>query len=210
MGFWGVGDGDADASELGDVLYHEWGDFDSKADPPSEPSSTEVDCMKLCQKTSNECTAWEYGWYGNQGVGGYYCVLYSGLVYGNGLEDIGGTGDSRSAYYAGLCYDDVDDVGDYDNVVDDYDDNYNAEDYDDLASSAPPESKPESKPSKQPVPSSSDTAGAQSKPVKQPVVTGPPTNTNGTSNTTATASSAAYPVGAGAVTTAMMIMLTAV
>ena len=67
---------------------------------------------------------------------------------------------------------------------------------------------PESKPSKQPVPSS-DAAGARSKPSEQPVVTGPSTNTNGTSNTTATTSSVAYSVGAGVVT-AVMIMSTAV
>ena len=75
---------------------------------------------------------------------------------------------------------------------------------------APPESKP-SEPSKQPVPSSSDAAGAQSKPGKQPVVTGPSTNTNGTSNTTettaTTASAAAHSVGAGVVTAMMMMMM---
>ena len=54
--------------------------------------------------------------------------------------------------------------------------------------------------------SNSTAAGAQSKPGKQPVVTGPSTSKNGTSNTT-TASSALDSVGAGVVTSMMMMMM---
>ncbi len=54
--------------------------------------------------------------------------------------------------------------------------------------------------------SNSTAAGAQSKPGKQPVVTGPSTSKNGTSNTT-TASSAVHSVGAGVVTAMMMVMM---
>jgi len=215
-----------EVEDLGEVVIWKTGDFDNQADPPVEVDWKEADenyCKEMCEEESR-CTAWEYGWYGIQGIGGYYCVGFSEMYFDRAVEDIGGTGSTRFANYAGLCGDspagyedsgeDGEDGEDEDDTSADYSEDY-APDADYLVSRTTLDSnstKP-TEPSKQLVPSSSDAAGAQSKPGKQPVVTGPSTTTNttnGTSNTTATAptaSSAAHSVVTGVVAGVVVMMM---
>ena len=91
--------------DLGKVVIWQSQDFDNSADPPVTVDWTKASekfCRKLCQ-TKKTCQAWEYGWYSIRGIGGYYCVGFSELYYTRKLEDIGGTGSTRFANYAGLC-----------------------------------------------------------------------------------------------------------